>query len=105
MKVTNMLCGCVLVLWGFTAQAGDISAGQSASVVCAACHSSSGTPGKSAVDTFPNLAGQKEGYLVKQLKAFRSGERVDATMQPMATSLTDSDIENLAAYFASLSDS
>jgi cytochrome c553 len=51
---------------------------------------------------WPNLAGQKEGYLVKQLKAFRDGVRTDPMMSPMAKPLTDDDIENLAAYFSSL---
>jgi cytochrome c553 len=51
---------------------------------------------------WPNLAGQKEGYLVKQIKAFRDGVRSDPMMSPMAKPLTDADIDNLAAYFSSL---
>jgi cytochrome c553 len=50
---------------------------------------------------WPNLAGQQEMYLAKQIKAFRDGERKDPSMSPMVAGLTDADIDNLAAYFAS----
>ncbi|WP_223788450.1 c-type cytochrome [Marinicella meishanensis] len=81
------------------AQAGDPEAGKAKSVVCAACH---GADGISPNDLWPNLAGQKEGYLVKQIKAFKNGERKDPSMAPMVAALTDEDIANLAAYYASL---
>jgi cytochrome c553 len=48
----------------------------------------------------PNLAGQKEAYLVRQLQAYRTGTRVNATMQAQAGKLSDQDIEDLAAYFS-----
>jgi cytochrome c553 len=51
---------------------------------------------------WPNLAGQQEGYLVKQLQAFRDGVRDDSLMTPMAKTLSDADIDNLAAYYSSL---
>ena len=57
--------------------AGDAAAGKGKSVMCAACH---GAAGISAVPTYPNLAGQKEAYLAKQLKDFKSGKRNDPTM-------------------------
>ena len=79
--------------------AGDIAAGKLKSALCAACH---GAEGISATDIWPNLAGQKAGYLVKQMKAFRDGGRKDPMMSPMATPLSDDDIDNLAAYFSSL---
>ena len=79
--------------------AGDIAAGKAKSVVCAACH---GANGISMSPIWPNLAGQKEMYLAKQIKAFRDGERKDPTMAPMVAGLTDEDIANLAAYYASL---
>jgi cytochrome c553 len=82
-----------------TALAGDIAAGKAKAAVCAACH---GAAGISAMPLWPNLAGQKDQYLVKQLKAFRDGTRKDPSMSPMATALTDADIDNLAAYFSSL---
>ena len=78
--------------------AGDAAAGQAKSGTCAACH---GTAGQSPNDLWPNLAGQKPGYLVKQIKAFRDGVRTDPMMSPMAKALTDADIDNLAAFFSS----
>ena len=80
--------------------AGDVAAGQARAALCAACH---GANGISANDLWPNLAGQKEAYLIKQMKAFRDGVRSDPMMSPMAQPLTDTDIENLSAYFSSLS--
>ena len=80
--------------------AGDIEAGKTKAAICASCH---GPARISAAPIWPNLAGQKEQYLVKQIKAFRDGDRQDPTMQPMVGSLSDADIENLAAYFSSLS--
>ena len=66
---------------------------------CVACH---GADGIGKAPQYPNLAGQKAPYLEKQLKAFRSGERVDPNMAPLAKLLTDEDIAKLAAYFESL---
>ena len=79
--------------------AGDIAAGKAKATICAACH---GPNGISLNDLWPNLAGQKEAYIIKQVKAFREGTRVDPTMAPMVKPLTDADIENIAAYFSSL---
>jgi cytochrome c553 len=79
--------------------AGDAAAGKSKSTTCAACH---GADGISATDIWPNLAGQKSGYLVKQMKAFRDGGRKDPSMSPMASQLSDEDIADLAAYYSGL---
>ena len=57
--------------------------------------------GESINPMWPNLAGQKELYLAKQIRAFRDGTRTDPTMAPMVAALTDEDIANLAAYYAS----
>lgn len=81
------------------ANAADIEAGKAKSAVCAACH---GQNGIGITPIYPNLAGQKEQYLLNQIKAFRDGARNDATMKPMVAPLTDEDAANLAAYFASL---
>lgn len=80
------------------AMAADIEAGKAKSAVCAACH---GANGHSVNPMWPNLAGQQDQYLIKQIKAFRDGTRTDPTMSPMAAGLTDADVENLAAYFSS----
>ena len=90
-----------LLLVGASASmaAGDAAAGKAKAAVCAGCH---GAAGISANPLWPNLAGQKDAYLAKQLKAFRDGTRTDPTMAPMAKPLSDADIDNLAAYFSSL---
>ena len=79
--------------------AGDLAAGKSRAASCSGCH---GVKGISANPLWPNLAGQKDAYLAKQLKAFRDGTRSDPMMTPMAKPLSDADIENLAAYYSSL---
>lgn len=90
-----------IVLSGFaaTANAADAAAGKAKSATCAACH---GAAGISANPIWPNLAGQQPGYTAKQLKAFRDGQRNDPMMSGMAKPLSDADIANLAAYYASL---
>jgi cytochrome c553 len=79
--------------------AGDAAAGKAKAATCGGCH---GANGVSAVPTYPNLAGQKEAYLAKQMKAFRDGTRTDPTMNAMAKPLSDDDIANLSAYYAGL---
>lgn len=78
---------------------GDAAAGKTKSATCAGCH---GAAGISMIPMYPNLAGQKEAYLVKQIKDFKSGVRKDPTMNAMVAALTDADIANLAAYFSGL---
>jgi len=81
-----------------SALAGDVEAGKIKSAMCASCH---GVNGISMSPLWPNLAGQKEQYLIKQIKAFRDGTRQDPMMAPMVAALSDTDIENLAAFYAS----
>lgn len=95
-KTTTLL---LLSLFSVPSMAGDAAAGKAKSAVCAACH---GPEGISANPLWPNLAGQKEAYLIKQIKAFKSGERKDPSMAPMVAGLTDTDIENIAAYYSGL---
>ncbi len=78
---------------------GDAAAGKEKSTVCAACH---GPAGISAMETYPNLAGQKDVYLIKQLNDFKAGTRSDMMMAPMAANLSDQDIADLAAHYSSL---
>ena len=80
--------------------AGSKEAGASKATLCAACH---GVNGISVNPLWPSLAGQQEAYLAKQIKEFRDGVRVEATMQPFVANLTDQDADDLAAYYASLS--
>lgn len=79
--------------------AGDAAAGKSKAATCVACH---GADGVSINPMWPNLAGQKELYLAKQMKDFREGKRNDPVMGPMAKPLSDEDIADLAAYYAGL---
>lgn len=79
--------------------AGDAAQGKAKAAMCVACH---GANGVSSVALYPNLAGQKSAYLAKQMRDFKSGKRNDAMMSAMAKPLSDADIDNLAAYFASL---
>ena len=85
--------------WGHNARAADIEAGKAKAAVCAACH---GVAGKARVPVYPHLAGQQEAYLLKQLTAFKDGSRKEPLMVPFMAPLTDADMENLAAYYASL---
>ncbi|HKE93140.1 MAG TPA: c-type cytochrome [Povalibacter sp.] len=77
---------------------GSAEAGQAKSAVCAACH---GVDGNSVNPEWPTLAGQHRQYIVKQLRAFRSGARQNPLMAPMAAGLSDADMEDLAAFFSS----
>lgn len=79
--------------------AADANAGKIKAATCVACH---GANGISAIPMYPNLAGQKEAYLLKQMKDFKSGARKDPVMSAMAMPLTDADMANIAAYYAQL---
>ncbi|MCK9685408.1 c-type cytochrome [Scleromatobacter humisilvae] len=75
------------------AKGGTISA-----TVCAACHTADGSRG---IPTNPILQGQHADYIVKQLAEFKSGKRDNAIMKPMASTLSDDDMRNVAAFYAS----
>ena len=81
---------------------GDVAAGKAKAGVCAACH---GPAGVAMIPIYPNLAGQNEQYLVSALKAYKAKQRTGGqapVMQGQAAALSDADIANLAAYYASL---
>jgi cytochrome c553 len=88
-----------VVLMPVTTQAGDAAAGAKKAMTCIACH---GKNGISIAPNYPNLACQKEKYLVKAIKAYKSGARNDPMMKPMVAALSDSDVENVAAFFSTL---
>ncbi len=77
--------------------AGNAELGQKKSVTCVACHMSDGN---SVNPEWPKIAGQIPGYVVIQLKAFRAGKRVNPVMAPLMKPLSDRDIQDLAAFFA-----
>jgi cytochrome c553 len=81
---------------------GNAETGASKAAVCSACH---GPNGHSVNGIWPNLAGQHASYIVEQLKSFRSGQRVNPVMAPLVGTLTDADIDDIAAYYASQTES
>lgn len=94
------LAALALLTAAAPALAADIESGRArATAVCAACH---GANGVSVSDTIPNLGGQKVRYLETQLKALKDGSRKNPVMNAMAGQLSNDDIANVAAYFASL---
>src|SRR5450631_10834 len=77
----------------------DLAKGEATSKnVCAACHTNDGSRGSPA---YPILQGQHPEYLVKQLTEFKSGKRTNAIMGGMAATLSEADMNNVAAYYAS----
>lgn len=82
------------------AAASSVSVGRGATLAlnCTMCHGSRGVSGSEA----PNLAGQYREVLIKQLRDYQEGQRTSAIMQALARSLTAQDIDDLAAYYASL---
>lgn len=89
---------CCAVLTGAHAQTA-VSAGKAKAEACSTCH---GPLGLSQLPNAPHLAGQPEIYVTEQLKAYRSGKRSNEIMNVIAKPLTDEDIGQLAAFYASL---
>ena len=102
----NKLIVSLLLTLGITGAAvaaegpvkGDATAGQAKAAVCGACH---GPDGNSPAPNFPKLAGQGERYLTKQMQDIKSGKRTVLEMTGLLTNLSDQDLADLAAYFAS----
>ncbi|MWL89952.1 MULTISPECIES: cytochrome c [unclassified Cupriavidus] len=98
---TNLTGALIVVCLGLPAGAiaADVQAGRAKALQCQTCH---GMDGKSKLPEAPHLAGQVESYLVKSLKAYKTGARKDEMMNLMAKPLSDADIANLAAFYSSL---
>jgi len=75
---------------------GTVAAGATKSAVCSACH---GPNGNSANPDWPRLAGQSAVYIAEQLRMFREGTRNNPIMKPLAGTLSDQDISDLAVYY------
>jgi len=91
----------IVLASNFTLQAfagGDPVAGKEKSAVCAGCH---GVDGNSSVGANPRLAGQYESYLYHSLKEYKEGRRQSLLMAGMVANLSDQDMKDLAAWFAS----
>jgi cytochrome c553 len=94
----------VLVIWLseapiVRAHAADIAAGKEKAELCAGCH---GDNGISQTENIPSLAGQQDQFIQWQLVFFRSGARKNEQMQPIVEQISNEDIRNLGAYFATL---
>ncbi len=101
MKRTLLTTIGAVALLGFisTAQAaGDAQAGKAKAATCVACHGANGQ----GVAPNPPLAGKKEDQLLQAMNDYKSGKRDNAVMKGMVSSLSDQDMTNLAAYYASL---
>ena len=90
--------GTALAATPAATRAPDLAKGQATAAVCAACHTADGSRGSPAN---PILAGQHPEYLVKQLQEFKSGKRKNAIMAGFAATLSDDDMRNVAAFYAS----
>ncbi len=97
--VANVLFAAALVAGtaNVAQAAGDAEAGKNKSAVCGACH---GADGNSAIPNFPKLAGQVESYTIKQLKDMKSGDRQVPEMAGIVPGLSEQDMADLAAYYA-----
>lgn len=100
MKRTLLILGSVVLLpiFGVALAGGDPAAGKSKTAACAGCHGKNGE----GVKPNPPLAGMPEGKFVQAMKDFKSGKRANPVMKSFAGPLSDQDMANLAAYYASL---
>lgn len=92
------LIGLLVAGWTVAHAAGDAEAGKTKAESCAGCH---GPNGVSANPAWPKLAGQHAAYIQKQLADFKAGDRADAMMAPQASGMSEQDMADVAAYFAS----
>ena len=96
--LTSVAVLALLGAYGVAYAAGDVQAGKAKAVLCAACHGQDGA----GIAPSPAVAGESEEQIVKALKDYKSGARVSADMKPWASMLSDQDMSNLGAYYASL---
>ena len=95
----SRFCVAALLIAACGLAQADVAAGKIKARACAVCH---GVQGLANAPDTPSLAGQPERYLSEQLKAYRSGKRAHEVMSLMAKPLSDDDIRDLSAWFASL---
>ena len=100
MKWSSLVVAAIITMVADCAVAdGDIAAGKKKSSACVVCHD---REGMGTMPNFPNLGGQKALYLAEQLRAYRKGARKNENMDIVVKSLSDQDIDDLAAYYESL---
>ena len=95
--------GLMLGVASVTYAAGDAAAGKAKAAGCVACHGANGE-GKALEGKapYPALAGKSEADIVQALQDYKSGKRANAIMKASASKLSDEDMANLGAYYASL---
>ena len=98
LRLFAFLCG--LLLMPMALAEGDIEAGRAKAETCRGCHAIDGYKNVYPTYKVPKLGGQNKDYLVIALKAYKSGERPHLTMQSQAASLTEQDMQDVAAFFA-----
>lgn len=96
--LTALAAGVALVAAGYAQADGDVATGQTLAKKCAACHGKMGEGRKST----PPIAGLDEAAFVKNMQDYKSGARKNSMMKMAVRKLSDQDMANLAAYFASL---
>ena len=99
-RFVTYAAGLAVLFGSHVALAGDAMAGKQKSAACQSCH---GADGNSPSPAFPKLAGQHEDYMVRALMDYKSGARKNPIMAGFAAGLSEQDMEDLAAYYASQS--
>jgi len=97
MRIVLTIAACAALIAPATVAAADPAAGKEKSKTCVACH---GPDGNSPAPDFPRLAGQNQDYLIKALRDYKTGERKNAIMNPLAAPLSARDIADLAAFYS-----
>lgn len=97
--LVSLLAVALALGFGTASAKGNAAAGKTKAAACEACH---GTDGNGIAPNYPALAGQYQDYLAQVLHEYKNGQRTNAIMNGMAAPLSDADIQDLAAYFASM---
>lgn len=95
----SLLAASLAFTFGSAWADGNVAAGAKKAVACEACH---GKDGQGIAPNYPALAGQYQDYLEQALHNYKDGKRTNAIMNGMAAPLSDQDIKDITAYFASL---
>ena len=99
--IGGVALGVALLMPGLSTAQGDIEAGRAKAYTCLGCHAVEGYRNAYPSYRVPKLGGQHQSYIASALEAYKSGARQHNTMQALASTLSDQDIQDIAAYFAS----
>jgi cytochrome c553 len=105
MRITQAMAAAIMLLLlalpGVSVAQGDIEAGRAKAYTCLGCHGVDGYRNAYPSYRVPKLGGQHAEYLVSALQAYKNGDRQHATMQALAATLSEQDMQDIAAYFES----